>query len=37
MYLSEFLLHYAKSECLKMGVMILRQRKPFRKVVLSLL
>ena len=37
MYLSEFLLHYAKSECLKLGLMILKQNKPLKTVVLNLL
>lgn len=37
MYLSEFLLHYAKSECLKLGLMILKQNKSLKTVVLNLL
>ena len=37
MYLSEFLLHYAKSECLKLGLMILKQNKSLKQVVLNLL
>lgn len=30
MYLSEFLLHYAKSECLKMGLLMLKQKKSYQ-------
>lgn len=37
MYLSEFLLHYAKSECLKLGLMILKQQKSFKSVVVGLI
>ena len=37
MYLSEFLLHYAKSECLKLGLMILKQGKSLKAVVTGLL
>lgn len=37
MYLSEFLLHYAKSECLKLGLMILKQNKSLKTVILNLL
>lgn len=42
MYLSEFLPHYAKAECLKMGVMILKaqqksKRANYQKVVIDLL
>jgi len=37
MYLSEFLLHYAKSECLKLGLMILKANKTFQAVVVGLL
>ena len=37
MYLSEFLLHYSKSECLKLGLMILKQNKSLKQVVLNLL
>ena len=37
MYLSEFLLHYAKSECLKLGLMILKQNKTYQGVVVGIL
>ena len=33
MYLSEYLLHYAKAECLKIGVMMLKLRKPFKETI----
>ena len=29
MYLSEFMLHYAKSECLKIGLLRMKQKKSF--------
>jgi len=29
MYLSEFLLHYAKSECLRIGLNMLKQKKSY--------
>ena len=37
MYLSEFLLHYAKSECLKLGLMMLKQKKTYQQIVIALL
>jgi len=37
MYLSEFLLHYAKSECLKFGLQMLKQKKTYLQMTLSLL
>lgn len=42
MYLNEFLLHYAKSECLSMGILIMKaqqksKRANFQKVVIDLL
>ena len=37
MYLSEFMLHYAKSECLKMGLMIIKQQSNYRKITINLL
>lgn len=37
MYLSEYLLHYAKAECLKIGVMMLKLRKPFKDTILHII
>ena len=37
MYLSEYLLHYAKAECLKIGVMMLKLRKPFKETIMSII
>ena len=42
MYLSEFLLHYAKSECLKMGLLIIKaqqrsKKANYQKVVIDIL
>lgn len=37
MYLSEYLLHYAKAECLKIGVMMLKLRKPFKETIQNII
>lgn len=37
MYLPEFLLHYAKSESLRIGLNILKQNKTYQQVVVALL
>ena len=37
MYLSEYLLHYAKAECLKIGVMMLKLRKPFKETISNII
>ena len=37
MYLSEFLLHYAKSECLKLGLMIIKSQSTYKTVVKNIL
>ena len=37
MYMSEHLLHFAKSEGIQLALMLLKQRKPYSNVVLSLL
>ena len=37
MYLSEYLTHYAKSEGLKLGLMMLKLRQNYQKVVIGLL
>ena len=37
MYLLEFLLHYAKSESLRIGLNMLKQKKSYQQVVVALL
>ena len=37
MYLSEYMLHYAKIECIKLGLVMLKQKKTFQQIVVSLL
>ena len=37
MYLYEYMLHYAKSECLKMGLLMLKQKKNYQQTVIGLL
>ena len=37
MYLYEFLLHYAKSECLRIGLNMLKSKKSYQAVTVALL
>ena len=37
MYLSEFLVHYAKSECLRIGLNMLKQKASYQQVIVALL
>ena len=37
MYLSEFMLHYAKIECIKLGLTMLKQKKSFQQIVVAIL
>ena len=37
MYLSEYMLHYAKAECLKVDLMMQKQKKTFQEVVIGIL
>lgn len=35
MYLYEYLLHYAKSECLKMGLTMMKKNQDFKTTVIN--
>ena len=37
MYLSEYLLHYAKSECLKLGLVMLKKSQTLKTTVIDIL